>query len=122
LDSKEKDGPRDNPHVQMPLVMLNPKVTAGTGEQSNQEGCLSFPEIFVTITRPYEVTVSFTGLDNREKKETVRGLLARAVLHETDHLAGVLLVDRMSAIQKLAMATKLKRLKKETKAKLADSR
>ena len=118
LDSREKGGPRDNPHVQMPMVLLNPGITAENGEQSNQEGCLSFPEVFVTIARPYEVTVSFTGLDNRPRMETVRGLLARAVLHEIDHLNGILLLDRMSTIQKLTLATRLKGLKKATKAKM----
>lgn len=122
LDSPEKDGPRDNPHVRMPLALVNPKIIAETGKQSSQEGCLSFPEIFVTLARPYEVTVIFTGLDNRERTETVRGYLARAVLHEMDHLNGILLVDRMSTIQKLTVATKLKRLKKAAKAKPAESR
>lgn len=119
LDSREKGGPRDNPHVNMPIVLVNPKVTAENGKQSGQEGCLSFPEMFVTIARPYEVTVTFTGVDKRDRTETVRGLLARAVLHEVDHLAGVLLVDRMSTIQKLTMATRLKGLKKASKAKMA---
>ena len=122
LDSREKGGPRDNPHIRMPMALVNPKIIAETGEQSSQEGCLSFPEIFVTLSRPYEVTVAFTGLDNRERTETVRGYVARAVLHEMDHLNGVLLVDRMSTIQKLTMATKLKRLKKEAKAKQMESR
>ena len=121
LDSQEKGGPRDNPHVRMPMALVNPKIIAEVGEQASQEGCLSFPEIFVTLSRPYEVTVVFTGLDNRERIETVRGYLARAVLHEMDHLNGVLLVDRMSTIQKLTMATKLKRLKKAGKAKQAES-
>ena len=117
LDSREKGGPRDNPHIQMPLVLVNPKIVATQGEQSGQEGCLSFPEIFVAITRPYELTVTFTGTDNRDRTETVRGLLTRAVLHEMDHLNGVLLVDRMTTIQKLTLAARLKRLKKESKAK-----
>ena len=121
MDSREKGGPRDNPHIRMPLVLMNPRVIAAAGEQSNQEGCLSFPEIFVTMIRPYEVTVAFMGMDNRDKIETVRGLLARAVLHEIDHLAGVLLVDRMTAVQKLTVAAKLRRLKRASKAKQAAS-
>lgn len=122
LDSREKGGPRDNPHVEMPLVLVNPKIAAEGGKQSGQEGCLSFPEMFVTITRAYEVTLTFVGVDKKEKTETVRGLLARAVLHEVDHLTGILLVDRMSTIQKLTMATKLKGLKRATKAKLTAAR
>jgi len=101
--------------VPMPWVLVNPEITAMRGEQTGQEGCLSFPEIFIPIRRAEEITVSYTGLDSRRQTARVSGLLARAVQHEVDHLNAVLLVDRMSAVQKVAVAGKLKRLKRSAR-------
>ena len=102
-----------NAAIPMPLVLINPEITATTGQQRNDEGCLSFPDISVPITRPMQVTVTYMDLDGKPQTATAQGLLARAILHETDHLNGVLLVDRMSAIQRLSVAGKLKRLQAE---------
>ena len=66
-----------------------------------------------------EVTVNHVDLSGRDQQLTARGFLARAVQHEVDHLNGVLLVDRMSAIKKIALAGQLKRLKRETQQQLA---
>jgi len=107
----EKDGPRLNPDIEMPLVLINPEVTESEGSQDGQEGCLSFPEIYATVRRAAEVTVAYTTLDNEQTTIRARGLLARAVQHELDHLNGVLLVDRMSAVKKVAIAGRLKRLR-----------
>lgn len=112
---KDENGhalPSENPHVQMPLVLINPVILETEGKQRGQEGCLSFPEIFVEVTRPAEVVVAFLTTEGKEQKLKVKGLLARAVSHETDHLNGVLLVDHMSAVQKIAHGGKLRRLKK----------
>ncbi len=106
----------ENAGVAMPLVMVNPEVFRAEGEQRGQEGCLSFPEIFVTLTCAADVTVRYMDLEGREQFVNGVGLLARALLHEIDHLHGVLLVDRMSAVQKLAVSGKLKRLKQENAA------
>lgn len=101
----------NNPDVAMPLVLINPEIVASVGEQVGQEGCLSFPEIFATVKRAAEVTVRFMDLESHSQTVIARGLLARAVQHELDHLSGVLLVDRMSRIQKIAVGGRLKRLK-----------
>lgn len=102
-----------NAAIPMPLVLINPEILATEGTQRNEEGCLSFPDISAPVTRANQVTVAFNTLDDSRQTITVQGLLARAVQHETDHLQGILLVDRMSKIQKLAVAGKLRRLKKE---------
>ena len=104
-----------NALIPMPLVMLNPVIGATSGQQRNEEGCLSFPDISVPITRPLQATVTYMDLDGKTQTATAQGLLARAILHETDHLHGVLLVDRMSAMQRLSVAGKLKRLQAESK-------
>jgi len=99
--------------IEMPLVLINPQIIASEGEQRDEEGCLSFPQIGVQVTRANQVTVSFTTLDGVRKTITAFGLLARAVQHELDHLNGVLLVDKMNSVQKLSVSGKLKRLQKE---------
>ena len=112
-------GQRDNPTVDMPLVFINPKITGHTDDvQMGPEGCLSFPEIFANVERWYEIDASYTDLDGIPQAIHAKGLLARAIQHELDHLDGVLLVDRMSHIKKVTLAGKLKRLVKETKKAL----
>jgi peptide deformylase len=106
---------RENPDVRMPLVLVNPRIIERDGEQVGSEGCLSFPGIFVSVKRAETVTVSFLDMENESRTVRARGLLARAILHELDHLHGVLLVDRMSPVQKVAVAGKLKRLRKQRK-------
>ena len=109
-EAEKADCRETNAAIEMPLVMLNPEITAASGSQRNNEGCLSFPEINVMVTRPLEVTATFTNLGGVRQTITARGLLARAIQHEIDHLNGVLLVDRMSALQKISVGGKLKRL------------
>ncbi len=113
-----RGGKRENPDVYMPLVLINPELVDARGTQVGQEGCLSFPEIFIELERPYEVTVSYSDLEGRRTQVAGRGLLARAILHEMEHLAGVLLVDHMSPVQKLSAAPRLKKLKKEARHRL----
>jgi len=100
---------------EMPLIMVNPEITSSEGEQQAQEGCLSFPGLYVKVKRAAQVTAGFTDLDGRQQTISADGLLARAIQHEMDHLNGKLLVDRMSAVQQVANAGKLKRLKKESR-------
>jgi len=110
---------RDNPDVEMPLVLINPKVTGHTDDvQIGQEGCLSFPEIFANVERWYEVDAEYTDLEGTRQTLHAKGLLARAIQHELDHLDGILLVDRMSHVKKVALSGKLKRLSKKTKQAL----
>lgn len=97
----------------MPLVMINAQITEMRGEQRTEEGCLSFPDVYVTLKRAAEVTAVFTDLEGNEQTIRARALLARAIQHEVDHLNGVLLVDRMSLPQRLAVAGKLKRLRQQ---------
>ena len=115
LDVKEKGGPRLNPEIAMPLVLLNLEIVDSIGKVTAQEGCLSFPEIFVPIARAEEVTASFDDLGGQRTTIHARGLLARAIQHELDHLNGVLLVDRMSPVRKISLSGKLKKLRKGVK-------
>ena len=101
-----------NSRVRMPLVMFNPQIVAVSGTQEDNEGCLSFPKIGCPVSRPYEVVASYTDVRGAPNTITVRGLLARAVLHETDHLNGILFIDRASGAEKSKIEAKLAKLAK----------
>jgi peptide deformylase len=98
----------------MPLVLLNPEVELGEEIVTGSEGCLSFPEISADIDRAESVVVRAEMLDGGPVQIEATGLLARALQHEIDHLNGILFIDRMSSAVKVALASKLKRLQKET--------
>jgi peptide deformylase len=115
-DVEVEDGPRMNPDIEMPMIMINPEITEGFGEDVSQEGCLSFPEIFVPIKRAAEVQCTYTDQNGKKHDIRAKGLAARAVQHEIDHLNGVLIVDRMSVVKKVALAGKLKRIRKSSQA------
>jgi peptide deformylase len=102
----------------MPLVLINPEVKPVGKPVAGTEGCLSFPEIFAEISRPE--TVDVVALDEKLKRIEFRcgGLLARAVQHETDHLHGILFIDRMDAETKRELKPGLDDLQAETKAGL----
>lgn len=102
----------------MPLVLLNPQITPVGPPVAGPEGCLSFPEIFADITRPDVVDVKAMGPDGKSLQFRCGGLLARAVQHETDHLHGILFIDRMDKASKEALRAELDDLQAETKAEL----
>lgn len=114
----ELDGkPADISEI-MPLVLINPLVTPVNDKAKGSEGCLSFPEIFGEINRPESVDV--TALNEKGKPISFRcgGLLARAVQHETDHLNGILFIDRMDKKVKEEIQPELDELQAETKEAL----
>lgn len=87
-------------------VLINPKITAKSRKKIvTEEGCLSFPGIFLPISRAEEVQVRYLDQDGKPQKIKGAGLLARALQHEIDHLDGVLFIDRLKK-------TKIKSLKK----------
>lgn len=98
--------------VPMPLVLINPEITETEGECVQEEGCLSFPDIFVPVKRPEKIVVKYMNLEGEKTSLETDGFLARAIQHEVDHLNGVLLYDHMSAVKKVALAGKLRKLKK----------
>ncbi len=77
-------------------VFINPVVSRPRGNAEREEGCLSLPELYGMIVRPERIHVSAYTLNGEEFTGEVDGLLARVIQHETDHLDGVLFIDRMS--------------------------
>lgn len=108
----EPDDEAFNAPIQMPLRLWNPEIVAQEGAVRDKEGCLSFPGVGGSLVRAAQVTCRYLDADNRPQTITARGYLARALQHEIDHLDGVLYVDRMTAVERLACAAKLKRLVK----------
>ena len=110
-DCEEDDATREfNSRVEMPLVMFNPQILSLDGEQEGREGCLSFPNMGAPLRRAAEVTVQYLDAAGRPQIATVRGFLARAVQHETDHLNGVLYVDRLAADDRAKIERKIEAL------------
>lgn len=94
----------------MPLVFINPELTYSQQKESSTEGCLSIRGIRAEVRRPAALIAKLTLLDGTQLEIETDGLLARAIQHETDHLNGVLFVDRLPAVTKVSMRNRLKRL------------
>jgi peptide deformylase len=100
----------------MPLVFINPELTYSQQKDTAVEGCLSIQGIRAEVRRPAAVIAKLPQLDGSTLEIETDGLLARALQHEIDHLNGVLFVDRLSAVAKVSMKNRLKRLLEETDA------
>jgi peptide deformylase len=106
----------------MPLVLINPVITPVGAPVSGPEGCLSFPEIFADVSRPESVDVRALDSEGNEIQFRSGGLLARVVQHETDHLNGILFIDRMDKKTKEELRPELEDLQIETKEALKRKR
>lgn len=104
------DGKEVDPKEHMPLVLINPELTLGREAEVGLEGCLSFPEMSADISRAAHVKVRAIDLEGQPVEFEAEGLLSRAVQHETDHLNGILFIDRMSSAAKATLGSKLKKL------------
>lgn len=91
------------------LVFINPQIVSYEGSQEGDEGCLSFPGIFVPIKRANGCTVRAMNLEGKEFEVAVTQLAARAVQHETDHLNGRLLIDYVGKLKKKFIERRLKK-------------
>jgi peptide deformylase len=94
------------------LVLINPEIIHKEGKQRGTEGCLSIPEFREDVTRAQTVTVRAQDADGRFFEHTGEGLLARAFLHETDHLNGKLYISHISALKRDLIKRKIKKLVK----------
>lgn len=92
------------------LILVNPEIIKRQGKQSGTEGCLSLPEFRETVNRANVVTVRAQDLEGKWFEKTGEGLLARALLHETEHLMGKLYISHISALKRDIMKRKIKKL------------
>lgn len=94
----------------MPLVFINPELELGNEREKEPEGCLSIRDVRADVNRPSSLKASLAQIDGTVLEIETDGLLARAIQHETDHLNGVLFIDRVSPATKISLKRKLKRL------------
>ena len=95
------------------IVLANPRVVSTEGRVTVEEGCLSFPSLFVTLRRPRRLEVRAQDANGRWRVIAGEGLLAQALCHEVDHLDGVLLVDHLGGLRRhlfLHRVTRMRRL------------
>ncbi len=97
---------------QAKIVLCNPQIVKTEGRQSGQEGCLSIPEFRETVTRPKKVMVKAQDANGKWFEMTGEDLLARAFVHETDHLNGKLYISHISALKRDLMKRKIRKLVK----------
>jgi peptide deformylase len=93
-----------------PVACINPEVVwTGDEVEKADEGCLSFPGIYVPIERPLRARIRARDLEGNTFELEGEGLLARCLLHENDHLTGKLMVDFVGPLKKQMIKRKLKR-------------
>jgi peptide deformylase len=86
----------DHQDVQHKGHVVNPRIIASSGEEKSDEGCLSVPGPYATLTRPFEVTVAGQNSSGEPIQVTGTGFLARCLVHETEHLDGTLYIDHLN--------------------------
>jgi peptide deformylase len=85
-----------------PQVYINPVLSKPTGDlETYEEGCLSLPDIRGDVIRPPTITITYMDIEGRQVTQTATGLLGRCWQHETDHLDGVLIIDKMTQIYRM---------------------
>ncbi len=104
VDVSFKENPQDR------IVLVNPEIIGKEGKQSGNEGCLSLPDFRETVARANKVTVRAQDADGKYFEMTGEGLLARAFLHENDHLIGKLFISHVSALKRDLMKRKIRKL------------
>ena len=94
------------------IVLVNPEIIHVEGRHTSNEGCLSLPDFREKVTRPRKVTARAQNLQGETFEVTGEELLARALLHETDHLNGKLYISHISALKRDLMKRKIRKLVK----------
>lgn len=100
-----------------PLVLINPEILETRGEESMDEGCLSVPGVYETVTRAEWVRVHALNLDGDSFELETEGLKAVCIQHELDHLEGKLFVDYLSNMKRQRIRKKLEKEAKNMAAK-----
>ena len=94
------------------IVLINPEIIAREGSQTSEEGCLSLPTFREPVSRPRKVTVRAKNAKGETFEMTGEELLARALLHETDHLNGTLYISHISPLKRDLIRRKIRKLQK----------
>ncbi len=98
--------------VYEPLVLFNPEILSSEGEIVAEEGCLSIPDVTADVKRPERIVVEGINAERESIRIEADGLLARVLLHEIDHLNGVLFIDRLGGLKRRLLSDALLRLQR----------
>lgn len=100
------------PETDPPVCLMNAEVLETSDEmQDSEEGCLSFPDIYIKVKRPMRCKLRAMGLDGNTFEIEGEALMARCLLHENDHLTGKLLVDFVGPLKRQMIKKKLQKVK-----------
>ena len=94
-----------------PNCMINPVIVSTAGNEVNQEGCLSFPDIGVHVARPMQITVEYLDINGATAKKVFSGPEAVCIHHEVDHLLGKTFLSRVNRNTRRIAMKKLRKLK-----------
>lgn len=104
---------RENDEGGAPLKIINPEIIDVSDEPvTQQEGCLSIPEVFADVTRPSWVKVKYFDEHGAEQIIKGEGLMAACLQHEIDHLDGKLFIDYLSSLKRTMLLKKFRKLQK----------
>ncbi len=93
-------------------VFINPEILETDGISETEEGCLSIPGLYCIVKRPYKIKLKWTDINNKEHIGIFENLKARVILHELDHLDGILFVDKISLIKKYKIKSEILKISK----------
>ena len=91
-------------------VLVNPRILAAEGSESEVEGCLSIPDVSDKVEQPQRIQLTAQDLDGEPFELPAEGWLARAICHEIDHLDGVLFIDRLRGLRRDRVRRQLRKL------------
>lgn len=95
-----------------PLALVNPEVVHEEGSWVMEEGCLSIPGLREEVRRAEIIRVVYRDLEFREREIEASGILSRVILHEIDHLDGVLFIDRLTAVKRKLLRGRLNKIRR----------
>ena len=99
---------------QEPEVFINPMISNPSKEiEVMDEGCMSLPNLTCSVPRPKKIRIAYQNLKGERKEEEVEGFRARMLMHENDHLNGVLIIDRTTPRERKKLEAELQLLKKK---------
>lgn len=97
------------------MALINPEVVHAGEPVRAEEGCLSFPGLYVQVERPEETRIRYDTMEGTTQEIAATGLMARVLLHELDHLNGVLFIDGLASARRVMIAAKIKQLARRQK-------
>ena len=90
-------------------IFINPKITGRKGAAIMEEGCLSLPGVWLPVKRPTKIEVEYKDKNGQIKKIKAQDLLARAICHETDHLKGKTMLDKLPLMKRIKIKRQLRK-------------